>query len=344
MIGKLAVGLAAGAAACVGYGTFIESGAFRVRRVRVPVLPPGAPKVRVLHVSDVHLYPGQRRKLAFVSNLAALEPDLVVSTGDNIAHPEALEPLLGALGRLLDAPGVFVFGSNDYSGPGASNPLGYLARSTSRHGLPEDRKTLPTEALRAGLSAGGWRDVNTSRATLEIRGLRVEFRGTDDAHLHRDDYSRVAGPPSDGTDLSVGVTHAPYLRVIDAMAADGVPLVFAGHTHGGQVCVPLWGALTTNCDLPPARAKGLSPNLTDPWPSPTTPHPADDAEPNPDPPLRWSGLWRPRAAGASGPDGAANPTSWLHVSAGVGSSPFAPYRFACPPEVTLLTLVPASNG
>ena len=135
-----------------------------------------------------------------------------------------------------------------------------------------------------------------------MRGLKLEFRGTDDAHLGLDDYSLVAGPRSAEVDLSVGVTHAPYLRVLDAMTDDGVELIFAGHTHGGQVCVPGWGALTTNCDLPPAQAKGSSVHRT------------------------------------------ANGRSWLHVSAGLGTSPYAPYRFACPPEATLLTLRPVSNG
>ena len=54
------------------------------------------------------------------------------------------------------------------------------------------------------------------------------------------------------------MTHAPYRRVIDAMAYDGHDLIMAGHTHGGQVCVPFYGALVTNCDLDARRAKGLS--------------------------------------------------------------------------------------
>ncbi len=303
MIGKVIGGLAAGAAVCVGYGVLCEANAFRVRRVRVPVLPTGAPKIRVLHLSDIHLARGQRKKLAFVSRLAALEPDLVISTGDNIAHGDALEPLLAVLRPLLEVPGAFVFGSNDYVEARMSNPLAYLARSTSHDGVRKELTPLPTEALRAGLASGGWADVTALRATLHVRGVQLEFRGTDDAHLHRDDYSLVAGPAASGTDLSIGVTHAPYLRVLDGMAADEVPLVFAGHTHGGQVCVPGWGALTTNCDLPPAMAKGLHEYV--------------------------------------GRDGG---RSWLHVSAGIGSSPYAPYRFACPPEVTLLTLTPVPNG
>jgi predicted MPP superfamily phosphohydrolase len=302
VIGKVAGRLALAGVACVAYGTFIEAKSFRVRRVTVPVLPAGALRLRVLHVSDIHLAAGQRAKLRFVSALAGLEPDLVVNTGDNIAHADALEPLVKAFGRLLDVPGVFVFGSNDYTAARPANPLRYLAGSTRRHDFAGDEEVLPTEELRAGLASGGWQDLTGHKVSVDVHGVRLELRGTDDAHLHRDDYAAVAGTPAEGTDLALGVTHAPYARVLDAMAVDGVPLLLAGHTHGGQVCLPGWGALTTNCDLPPAQAKGLS---------------------------RYH---------------AGDHTSWLHVSAGVGTSPFAPYRFACPPEVTLLTLTPASNG
>ena len=302
MIGKLLAGAAAGSVACVAYGTFIEANAFRVRRVNVPVLPSGARKLRVLHFSDFHLLPTQKRKLDFISALAGLEPDLVIGTGDNVAHADAMPLLLDALGRLLDVPCAFVFGSNDYIGPKFGNPAAYLLRATTRHGLPENRVMLPSEELRDAFTSGGWTDVSTARTTLQVGDLAIEVRGTDDAHLHRDDYSLVAGAPDPTADLALGVTHAPYLRVLDAMVEDGVQLTFAGHTHGGQVCVPGWGALTTNCDLPVRQAKGLSRH-----------HVGDKR-------------------------------GWLHVSAGLGSSPFAPYRFACPPEVTLLTLTPGPNG
>ena len=69
----------------------------------------------------------------------------------------------------------------------------------------------------------------------------------------------MAGPVDrDAVDVAIGVTHAPYRRVIDAMTYDGHDLIMAGHTHGGQVCVPFYGALVTNCDLDTRRAKGLS--------------------------------------------------------------------------------------
>ncbi len=290
------------AAACLAYGTFVEPRHFVVRHVSVPVLPPDAPRLRVLHMSDMHLTAHNSARLAFIKTLAGLEPDLVIDTGDNIASTGAIEPLGMALGRLLGAPGAYVFGSSDYEAPRLHNPFGYLRHPTNRDAELAHVTLLATAALDGVLSSGSWVNVTSGRVTFDLQGVRVELRGTDDAHVGRDDYALVAGPPSDGVDLSLGVTHSPYKRVLDAMTKDDVDLILAGHTHGGQVCLPGHGALVTNCDLPPAYAKGLHEHRT------------------------------------------RHHTAWLHVSAGLGQSPYAPFRFACPPEVTVLTLTPRSNG
>lgn len=295
-----AVGVtAAVGAACFGWG-LIEAAQFTVRRVELPILPAGGRSIRILHLSDIHLATGQRFKRAFMSTMAALEPDLVVNTGDNIAQTEAIFPLLAAWDTLRLVPGVFVFGSNDYFAPQLRNPLLYLARGTSEAKGPS-APNLDWERLRDAMTEHGWVDLTHRRAVLEVNGHRLAFRGVDDAHLGRDRYERVQGPADETADLNIGVTHAPYLRLLDAMTSDGMDLIFAGHTHGGQVCVPGYGALVTNCDLDRARVKGLSTHTT------------------------------------------AGRTAHLHVSAGVGTSPFAPYRFACRPEVTLLTLRPGSR-
>ncbi|MGC4153821.1 MAG: metallophosphoesterase [Propionicimonas sp.] len=299
--GRLVGRLALAAAACFTYGVLVENQAFRLRRVSVPVLPPGSRRLRVLHISDAHLLVRNRARARFIAGLAGLEPDLVVNTGDNVAEPAAIDTLAKSLGRLLERPGVYVMGSNDYTRPRFSNPLGYLVRPTARSGHG-DAPPLPTSRLKAALSSGGWIDLTQTKTLLSTGGVTLELRGTDDAHLGLDDYAAIAGRPDRSADLAIGVTHAPYRRVLDAMTADKVKMIFAGHTHGGQVCVPLHGALTTNCDLPTSQASGLS---------------------------KW------KAGGR---------TSWLHVSAGLGSSPMAPYRFACPPEATLVSLTPRSAG
>ena len=284
-------------AACFAYGSLYEVRAHVLRRVSIPVLPAGALPIRILQVADLHLTPKNTARARWVSLLAGLEPDLVIDTGDNLAHADAVPTVLDALGRLLDRPGVYVWGSNDYYAPTFKNPVRYLLEP-SRMGSAQPIE-LPWRDLARAFTDAGWLDLTEQRATLEINGVRLGFRGTDDAHLRRDRYALVAGPVDRSeVDVAIGVTHAPYRRVIDAMAADGMDLIVAGHTHGGQVCVPGHGALVTNCDLDAGRVKGLS--------------------------LHSAG----------------RKTAYLHVSAGLGTSPYAPFRFACRPEATLMTLVP----
>ena len=117
---------AAAGAAVIGYAAVVERNWFTLRRYDVPVLRPGARPVRILHISDVHLTPGRHRLLSWIRSLDALQPDMVVNTGDSIAHPEAVQPFLEALGPLLDRPGVFVYGSNDLYAPVPKNPARYL--------------------------------------------------------------------------------------------------------------------------------------------------------------------------------------------------------------------------
>jgi predicted MPP superfamily phosphohydrolase len=237
----------------------------------------------------------QHSKQEWVAGLAALEPDLVINTGDNLSHPKAVPSVVQALSDLLAVPGLFVFGSNDYFAPKPKNPANYIFKPTHRvTGEP-----LPWQDLRAAFTERGWLDMTHTRREIEVKGQLIAVAGVDDPHLSRDRYETIAGPASPAANLTLGLTHAPYTRVLDRFAADGYQLVLAGHTHGGQLCLPFKGALLTNCDLDASRAKG---------------------------PSRWGANMQ------------------LHVSAGLGTSPYAPYRFCCRPEATLLTLVAAPTG
>src|SRR6266545_1823015 len=120
-VARLAAGTAALGAATLAYASLVERNLFTLRRFDVPILAPDAEPLRVLHLSDLHLTPGQHRKQEWMAALAATDPDLVVSTGDHMAHPEAVPAVRRALAPLLDRPGAFVFGSNDYSGPVLKN-------------------------------------------------------------------------------------------------------------------------------------------------------------------------------------------------------------------------------
>jgi len=280
------------------WGIGVERHLFVIRRESLRILPTGSQPITVLHIGDLHIAPWQKRKLAWTSKLGELSPDLVVNTGDNLGHSAAIGPTLTALRPLLERTGVFVNGSNDYYAPVVRNPLAYLTKPSER----SEGKPLETARLVAGFTSSGWLDLNNRQGRAVISGVSINFIGVDDAHDGLDDLSTVPDPQTlaSGSDLVIGVSHAPYLRVIDSMAEAGVDLMFAGHTHGGQVCVPGFGALVTNCDLPRKNAKGLS---------------------------SWN---------------VAGKTMILNVTAGLGHSIYAPVRFACRPEVRLLTLLPKS--
>ncbi|WP_020669665.1 metallophosphoesterase [Amycolatopsis nigrescens] len=291
------MGTAAFGAATLGYAVGIERRHWTLRTAELPVLSPGARPIKLLHISDLHMLPGQQSKQRWVAALNELEPDLVVNTGDNLAHRQAVPSVLRAMGSLLERPGVFVFGSNDYYAPKPKNPARYLmpkGRKKRIHGIH-----LPWRDLRAALLEHGWMDLTHVRRSFRINGQDVFAAGVDDPHLNRDRYPDIAGRADRRAALRLGVTHSPEPRVLDPFAADGYDLVLAGHTHGGQLRIPGFGALVTNCELDRSRARGVS---------------------------RW------------GAD------MWLHVSAGLGTSPYAPARFACPPEASLLTLVARDSG
>ena len=227
-----------------------------MREAEIPILPAGRAPIRILHFSDLHLTPKRATEIADIRSFAKYSPDLVISTGDFLADMEAVPVVLDALEYLLDIPGLFVFGSNDYYGPRFKNPLSYLRSDDGERRVGEK---LPVEQFDSELKRRGWINLNNSRSSIKINGITIDVRGTDDAHLELDNYQRVAGKPSG--DISIGVTHAPYKRVLDAMGQDSLDLIFAGHTHGGQVRIPWFGgsrSLTTNCDLPNWRSRGIS--------------------------------------------------------------------------------------
>ncbi|WP_104160263.1 metallophosphoesterase [Arthrobacter sp. ZGTC212] len=295
----VAGGTAGAGAAALAYASLIERNLFGVREETVAILPPGSAPLRVLHLSDIHFVPNQNIKVRWLQSLAELEPDLVVNTGDNLSHLEAVPPLLEALKPLLRFPGVYVPGSNDYYGPRAKNPLTYF---TGPSKITKDPPALPFGELFGAFEDAGWRGLTNRRDSMELGGVRLDFSGVDDPHLDRDVYP---GFPETGSStglpvVRVGVAHAPYQRVLNYFTDGGAELILAGHTHGGQVCIPFYGALVSNCDLPTRLAKGLA-------------------------------VWEHN--GRKVP---------MNVSAGIGTSRFAPVRFACRPEAVLLTLTARS--
>ena len=280
MVGVLAAGVL-----CILYGIFVEHAWYRLKRYRLDILPgTGARTLSVLHLSDLHFVNGDRRKARFLARLPSA--DVTVITGDLLGEAEGVEAVTEALrparGRLGS---FFVLGSNDYYRP---RPLNYFLYFTDRRDKRRlERRSRPDDLARA-LSEDGWVHLKNAHDDVSFDGTPVEVVGLDDPHIHRVDL-RVA-PRRWQDRFGLAVVHSP--DPAPELAALGYDLIVAGHTHGGQVRLPLIGALVTNSQMPRRMAMGLH---------------------------------------RLGP-------AYLHVSAGLGTSKYAPFRFLCRPEATLLEL------
>jgi hypothetical protein len=271
---------------CVLWGIFVERRRYRLVRHRLDILPvTAAGPLTVLHLSDLHFVRRDAGKAAFLSTLPAA--DVTVVTGDFLAEPEAVETTVAAVhavrGRLAS---WFVLGSNDYFVP---QPLNYLAYFRGKR-QPRRAERGRAIDLVSQLRADGWDDLTNVRRDVDVNGLPIELLGLDDAHIAWHDL-RVA-PRRSPDRFGFAVMHSPDSA--PETAALGYDLLVAGHTHGGQVCLPGVGALVTNCSLPARLVSGM---------------------------IRVG-------------------DAFMSVSPGLGTSKFAPFRFFCRPEATLLELHP----
>jgi predicted MPP superfamily phosphohydrolase len=236
---------------CVAYGIFVERHWYRVRRYALDILPAGAHSpVSVLHVSDLHFLRRDRRLREFLDSLPPC--DVAVATGDLVGEPEAVEDVVAALapirGRMAS---LFVLGSNDYYRPRPMNPLRYFRRH--RPGKRRPARRGRGDELAFQLEATGWVHLKNVHGELDLGGLPVEVTGMDDPHVHRADL-RVTPRRRPGL-FGLAVVHSP--DPAPELAALGWDLIVAGHTHGGQVRMPVVGALVTNSHMPRRFASGV---------------------------------------------------------------------------------------
>ncbi len=306
VVGTALAAVGAAALGAFAWGALVERNRFTVRRESVPVLDPAARPITVLHLSDLHMAPWQTAKQEWIRGLADYEPDLIVLTGDLLGHERGLEGVKRALEPFQGTAGVFVHGSNDYFAPTPKNPFSYLISSSREKGKPV---RLDTDALDACLESLGWLDLNNTARAMTIKGSRLEFLGVNDAHRGWDRLDLIPGALDEMREnvgwaddrsgpqpVTIALTHAPYQRVLNSFVNHGADVIFAGHTHGGQVQVPGFGALVTNCDVPREYVSGLH---------------------------VWNHAFN---------------AAYLEVSAGIGTSIYAPVRFSCPPEAVVVTL------
>jgi uncharacterized protein len=276
--------IACAGAACVAWGILFERRWYRVRTYRLNILPTDAPAaLTVLHLSDLHLVRNDPGKTRFLAGLP--QPDLCVVTGDFLAEPAAAESAAQALrpvrGKLAS---WFVLGSNDYFAARPINPFRYFRRKRKPRRAPRGR----SRELVAALEADGWEHLRNMRKDVRLDGAQIEVLGLDDAHIGWHDIRAI--PRRSPGRFGFAVMHSPDSA--PESAACGWNLIVAGHTHGGQVRLPLIGALVTNSTMPRRLASGL---------------------------IRIDG-------------------ALMHLSKGLGTSKYAPFRFWCRPEATILEL------
>ncbi|MDO4260112.1 MAG: metallophosphoesterase [Actinomycetaceae bacterium] len=331
-IGLAALGVAVAGTSALAWGSIERR--FPVLRHFDLLVPAhrGIQDLKILHIADLHMYPGQEFLVDFLRNVAASEQvDMVISTGDNLSSVDGLELAIAAHEPFFDLPGAFVLGSNDYYSPRPKSWSRYLSQDSRDNDRPTT-PDLPWKELVQRFRDAGWADLSNRSALLDVPvrgpvtvdvagpgGLEpggaasplpsaslasstlplesiqpVALMGVDDPHLDRDVMPETPAEWEKDSSLRIGVAHAPYQRVVNAFSDAGADLVLAGHTHGGQLGIPFMAPLVTNCDLPRSHGKGMHP---------------------------WTTV---------------NSRTMLHVSAGLGTSKYVPFRVATRPEASII--------
>lgn len=212
---RIVLTLAAVGVLCMAYGYFIEPYWLSVTRVRIvsAKLPRGTRPIRLVHISDLHSDPKVRLEERLPEVIAAERPDLIVFTGDSLNSPDGLPVLRNCLTRLA--------------------------------------QVAPTFVVKGNWDAWFWRDQNLFEGTgvrelkneavkFDVGGASIWIGGIPVGVEHQMEQTLDALPPEAFT---VFLYHYPDL--INEVAAKKVDLYCAGHTHGGQVALPLYGALIT---------------------------------------------------------------------------------------------------
>lgn len=187
----------------------------------------------VLHLSDPH-FPRQKGKLKrFFKELAQLEPDLIVITGDLTEDEGGVEALVEAVSGLRSRYGIFaVPGNHDYSSYSILEsllfPFGWKGKEVRKNSI---------ERMASALGETSCRLLRNQSVDLQHGKLRIQLIGLDDPVTGR---ARPEQVPLDlEADLRILLSHS--LDILPHYAEGGIHLALSGHTHGGQINLPFYG-------------------------------------------------------------------------------------------------------
>jgi len=211
------LGLVAFGALCAAHGWLVEPYRPQVTHARIvtPRLPPGTAPIRVVLLSDLHSDPKPRLEERLPGLVEAQRPDVIVYTGDSINSIGALPTFKSCMTRLANvAPTFAVRGNWD---------------SWYWHGVPL-------------FEATGVRELDGDLGRVDVRGTTVWVGGVAVGHEDRAP-AVLAGIP--GTGPALFLYHYPYPDILPEAMRGRIDLMVAGHTHGGQVALPWYGAIVT---------------------------------------------------------------------------------------------------
>jgi len=216
------IAAALGAAGLAAYAFLVEPRWIQVTRTRIHLrsLPGPLEGLRIALLSDLHAGEGTpmwviRRASELVMREA---PDLIAITGDLIADDaDSFHSVLDALGGLSAPLGVYaVPGNHDHT-----------------VGIDKWRQEIGEHPV--------IRNLTNMAVMRDVAGARLCIAGVDD--LSSGDPTLNELPPPDRRDITVLLAHDPDQAERAKRAYDRVDLVLSGHTHGGQIRLPLVGAL-----------------------------------------------------------------------------------------------------
>lgn len=229
---------------------FIEPHWYRLRRIKLKNQKKIHKPISILHLSDIHFVKNPGSKRRFFQKLSMLNPDLIFLTGDIIDNNEGIDTAIQMISGLRARYGTFlVLGNHEY--------YDYRWLDNIRYHMGLGKTTVTRNNVARFISElkkiGVHVLVNESMK-LEVHGTPVFIGGTDDPITQKIDFERALhglGPQS----LNILLVH--HLDALLKLSHHGVDLVFAGHTHGGQIRFPFFGPLVTETNLPRKYVEGL---------------------------------------------------------------------------------------